>query len=102
MTATRLSRTGDRVRSHNVHTQAWDVCQIVSWSVDEVAKGKSEGKCVLESLRGLICSANRPHGVCRSFQARVMNTRISPKHVPFAVQFTSYRFAELSLSSDMV
>ncbi|KAF8467507.1 S-adenosyl-L-methionine-dependent methyltransferase [Russula ochroleuca] len=36
--------------SCNVHTQARDVGQIVSWSADEVAEGK--GKYVLESLRG--------------------------------------------------
>ena len=38
--------------SCNVHTQARDVGQIVSWSVDEEAEGKGEGKYVLESLRG--------------------------------------------------
>jgi tRNA (uracil-5-)-methyltransferase len=38
--------------SCNVHTQARDVGQIVSWSADEVAEGKGEGKYVLESLRG--------------------------------------------------
>jgi len=26
VTATRLSHTGDRVRSHNMHAQAWEVC----------------------------------------------------------------------------
>jgi hypothetical protein len=31
---------------------AWDVGQIVSWSADEVADGKGEGKYVLVSLRG--------------------------------------------------
>lgn len=36
--------------SCNVHTQARDIGQIVSWSADEVAGGK--GKYVLESLRG--------------------------------------------------
>ncbi|KAH9992499.1 S-adenosyl-L-methionine-dependent methyltransferase [Russula compacta] len=38
--------------SCNVHTQARDVGQIVSWSADELAEGKSDGKYVLESLRG--------------------------------------------------
>jgi tRNA (uracil-5-)-methyltransferase len=41
--------------SCNVHTQARDVGQIVSWSADEVAaeaEGKGKGKYVLESLRG--------------------------------------------------
>lgn len=38
--------------SCNVHTQARDVGQIVSWSADEVAEGKGQGKYVLESLRG--------------------------------------------------
>jgi tRNA (uracil-5-)-methyltransferase len=38
--------------SCNVHTQARDVGQIVSWSADEVAQGKTGGKYVLESLRG--------------------------------------------------
>jgi tRNA (uracil-5-)-methyltransferase len=36
--------------SCNVHTQARDVGQIVSWSAEKVAEGK--GKYVLESLRG--------------------------------------------------
>jgi len=38
--------------SCNVHTQARDVGQIVSWSGEEVADGKREGRYVLESLRG--------------------------------------------------
>jgi tRNA (uracil-5-)-methyltransferase len=38
--------------SCNVHTQARDVGQIVSWSSDEVAEGKGKRKYVLESLRG--------------------------------------------------
>ena len=38
--------------SCNVHTQARDVGRIVSWSADEVAEGKGQGKYVLESLRG--------------------------------------------------
>ncbi|KAI0247844.1 S-adenosyl-L-methionine-dependent methyltransferase [Lactifluus subvellereus] len=38
--------------SCNVHTQARDVGQIVSWSADEEAGGKREGKYMLESLRG--------------------------------------------------
>jgi tRNA (uracil-5-)-methyltransferase len=39
--------------SCNVHTQARDVGQIVSWSAEEAAAGKREGKrYVLESLRG--------------------------------------------------
>jgi tRNA (uracil-5-)-methyltransferase len=38
--------------SCNVHTQARDVGQIVSWSVEEEAQGKGGGKYVLESLRG--------------------------------------------------
>jgi len=38
--------------SCNVHTQARDVGQIVSWSAEEAADGKREGKYVLESLRG--------------------------------------------------
>ena len=38
--------------SCNVHTQARDVGQIVSWSANEVAEGKGQGKYVLESLRG--------------------------------------------------
>jgi tRNA (uracil-5-)-methyltransferase len=40
--------------SCNVHTQARDVGQIVSWSTEEVAEeqGKGKGKYVLESLRG--------------------------------------------------
>jgi len=38
--------------SCNVHTQARDVGQIVSWSAEEVEEGKAGGKYVLESLRG--------------------------------------------------
>lgn len=38
--------------SCNVHTQARDVGQIVSWSADEEAEGKCERKYALESLRG--------------------------------------------------
>ncbi|KAI9510698.1 S-adenosyl-L-methionine-dependent methyltransferase [Russula earlei] len=38
--------------SCNVHTQARDVGQIVSWSANEVAEGKRQGKYVLQSLRG--------------------------------------------------
>jgi len=38
--------------SCNVHTQARDVGQIVSWSAEEEAQGKGGGKYVLESLRG--------------------------------------------------
>jgi len=38
--------------SCNVHTQARDVGQIVSWSAEEEAEGKVGGKYVLESLRG--------------------------------------------------
>jgi len=43
--------------SCNVHTQARDVGQIVSWSEEEdaaeiVAEGKRKGKYILESLRG--------------------------------------------------
>jgi len=38
--------------SCNVHTQARDVGQIVSWSAQEVTEGTGKGKYVLESLRG--------------------------------------------------
>ena len=38
--------------SCNVHTQARDVGQILSWSAENVAEGKGKGKYVLESLRG--------------------------------------------------
>ena len=38
--------------SCNVHTQARDVGQIISWSAEEEAEGKGTGKYVLESLRG--------------------------------------------------
>ena len=38
--------------SCNVHTQARDVGQIVSWSAEKGADGDGKGKYVLESLRG--------------------------------------------------
>lgn len=38
--------------SCNVHTQARDVGQIISWSAEEEEEGKAGGKYVLESLRG--------------------------------------------------
>jgi tRNA (uracil-5-)-methyltransferase len=38
--------------SCNVHTQARDVGQIISWSAEKEVEGKGKGKYVLESLRG--------------------------------------------------
>jgi tRNA/tmRNA/rRNA uracil-C5-methylase (TrmA/RlmC/RlmD family) len=59
--AARLSRAGDRVRYHDVQTQARDIGWVVPWSADEVAEGKNEGKDVLESLRGFDLSPPTAH-----------------------------------------